>query len=173
MKIETLQNYNSIGLLVSKIYIFSLVSAFSQKNKTYNMGLCVCVCVCLCKILVPTYNFQTSYPIDTKFWLILQPFHHFIYVTAHSPTLPSLYLRHNSFTNPYVASPTSQLILQPVRRFTYVTTHSPTLTLFHLRHSSFSNSSFASPMLQALHSRHLESHPCEIGLFFNLCFRVR
>ena len=38
---------------------FSLVSAFSQKNKTYKVGLgvcvclclCVCVCVCLCKIL--------------------------------------------------------------------------------------------------------------------------
>ena len=29
----------------------------------------VCVCVCLCKILVPPINFQTSYPIDTKFWL--------------------------------------------------------------------------------------------------------
>ena len=30
--------------------LFSLVSAFSQKNKTYKIGLgvCVCVCVCLC-----------------------------------------------------------------------------------------------------------------------------
>ena len=28
--------------------------------------------------------------------LILQAFRHFTYVTAHSPTLPSLYLRHNS-----------------------------------------------------------------------------
>ena len=27
--------------------------------------------------------------------LILQPFRCFIYVTAHSPTLPSLYLRHS------------------------------------------------------------------------------
>ena len=43
--------------------------------------------------------------------LILQPFGHFTYVTAHSPTLPSLYLRHRSFSNPSVASPTSQLIL--------------------------------------------------------------
>ena len=39
---------------------------------------------------------------------------------AHSPTLPSLYLRHNSFSNPSVASPTLQLILQPFFRF-YVT----------------------------------------------------
>ena len=36
------------------LYIFSLVSAFSQKNKTYKMGLrvcvslCVCLCVCVC-----------------------------------------------------------------------------------------------------------------------------
>ena len=27
---------------------FSLVSAFSQKNKTYKMGIGVCVCVCTC-----------------------------------------------------------------------------------------------------------------------------
>ena len=35
-------------------------------------------------------------------------FRHFTYVTAHSPTLPSLYLRHSSFSNPFFASPTSQ-----------------------------------------------------------------
>ena len=79
--------------------------------------------------------------------LILQPFRCFTYVTAHSPTLLSLLLRHRFFT--YVtwraASPTSQLILQPFRRFTYVTAHSPTIPLLHLRHSSFSNPSFASP----------------------------
>ena len=53
--------------------LFSLVSAFSQKNMTYKTSLgvcvCVCVCVCLCTILTPPNNFQTSYPIDTKFWL--------------------------------------------------------------------------------------------------------
>ena len=59
--------------------------------------------------------------------LILQPFRHFTYVTAHSPTLPSLYLRHSSFSNPSVASPTSQLILQPFFRFFYVTGFSLTL----------------------------------------------
>ena len=53
--------------------------------------------------------------------LILQPFRHFIYVSTHSLTLPSLYLRHSSFSNLSVASPTSQLILQPFFRFTYVT----------------------------------------------------
>ena len=53
--------------------------------------------------------------------LILQAFRHFTYVTAHSPTLPSLYLRQNSFSNPSVASPRSQLILQPFFRFSYVT----------------------------------------------------
>ena len=46
--------------------------------------------------------------------LILQSFRHFTYVTTHSPTLPSLYLRH-------------QLISQPFCCFTYVTVHSPTL----------------------------------------------
>ena len=53
--------------------------------------------------------------------LILQPFSHFTYVTTHSPTLPSLYLRHILFSNPSVASPTSHLILQPFSRFSYVT----------------------------------------------------
>ena len=52
---------------------------------------------------------------------ILQTFSHFTYVTAHSPTLPSIYLRHNSFSNPSVASPMSQLILQPFFRLSYVT----------------------------------------------------
>ena len=45
----------------------------------------------------------------------------FTYVTAHSPTLPSFYLHHNSFYNPSIASPMSQLILQPFFRFSYVT----------------------------------------------------
>ena len=49
--------------------------------------------------------------------LILQAFSHFTYVTAHSPTLPSFYLRDSSFSNSSVASPTSQLILQPFFRF--------------------------------------------------------
>ena len=53
--------------------------------------------------------------------LILRSFHHFTYVTAHSPTLPSLYLRHSAFSNPSVASPTSQLILKPFFRFSYIT----------------------------------------------------
>ena len=101
--------------------------------------------------------------------LILQPFRHFTYVTTHSSTLPSLYLRHSSFYNPSVASHTSQLILQPFfrfsyitssslnspgepqlilqpfRRFTYVTNHSRTLPFLHLRRSSFFNPSVTSP----------------------------
>ena len=90
--------------------------------------------------------------------LILQPFRHFTYVTAHSITLPSLYLRRRSFSNSSVALPTSQFILQPFFRlyvisrahtpifpyFTYVTTHSPTLPSLYLHHSSFSNPSVAS-----------------------------
>ena len=48
-------------------------------------------------------------------------FRHFTYVTAHSPTLPSIYLRHNSFSNTSVTSPTSQLILQPFFRLSYAT----------------------------------------------------
>ena len=67
----------------------------------------------------------------------------FTYVTAHSPTLPSLYLRHSSFSDPSVASPKSQIILQPFRRFIYVTGYSPTFPLLHLLHRSFSNPSVA------------------------------
>ena len=62
---------------------------------------------------------------DIQGW-ILQAFSHFTYVTAHSPILPSLYLRHSSFSNPSFVSPTSQLILQPFR-FSYVTGFSLTL----------------------------------------------
>ena len=42
--------------------------------------------------------------------LILQPFCHFTYVTAHSATLLLLYLRHSSFSNPSFASLTSQAL---------------------------------------------------------------
>ena len=101
----------------------------------------------------------------------------FTYVTAHSQTLPLLYVRHSSFLNPFVALPTSQLILNPFRRFTYVTPHSPTLPLLHLRHSSFSNPSFASTTSQALHLIHLASHPWffyapsnQRNLLFMFCF---
>ena len=69
---------------------------------------------------------------------------------AHSPTFPSLHLRHNSLSNPSVALPTSQLILQPFRHFTYVTTHYPTLPSLYLRHSSFSNISVTSPTSQLI-----------------------
>ena len=85
--------------------------------------------------------------------LILQLFRHFTYVTAHSPTLPSLYLRHSSFSNPSVASPTSQLILQPC------SAHSTTFPSLHLRHSSFFNPSVASPTSQLI-----------LQPFFRLCY---
>ena len=57
--------------------------------------------------------------------------------SAHSPTFPSLHLRHNWFSNPSVAFPTSQFILQPFRCFTYVTVHSPTLLSLLLDHKLF------------------------------------
>ena len=47
---------------------------------------------------------------------------------AHSPTFPSLHLCHSSFSNPSVASPTSQFILQPLFRFSYVTGSSLNVT---------------------------------------------
>ena len=65
-------------------------------------------------------------------------------------SLPLLYLRHSSSSNPSVALPTSQLILLPFRCFTYVTGHSPTLPLLYLRHSSFSKLPVASPVSQLI-----------------------
>ena len=62
--------------------------------------------------------------------------------SAHSLTFPSLHLRHNSFSNPSVASPTSQLILQPFFRFSYVTGSSLTSPgeppmIFDVKYSKF------------------------------------
>ena len=105
-------------------------------------------------------SFSNPYvPLPTS-QLILLTFRCFTYLTAHfptllslflrhlchSPTFPSLHLCHSSFWNPSVA-------------FTCVTAHSPTLPLLHLRHRSFSNPSFASPTSQAFHVRHLASRP--------------
>ena len=103
---------------------------------------------------------------------------------ANSPTFPSLHLRHNSFSNPSVALPTSQLILQPFHRFTYatvhswaelnlqpfhhftfVTTHSPTLPLLmksvceqssfsKLSHFTYVTANSDSPSFPSLHLRH-------------------
>ena len=68
----------------------------------------------------------------------------------HVLTLLSPHLRQSSFSNPSVASSTSQLILKPFRRFTFVTAHSATLPSLYLRHSSFSNPSIASPTSQII-----------------------
>ena len=42
--------------------------------------------------------------------LILQPYRRFTYVTAHSPIVPLLHLRHSSLSNPSFASPTSRAL---------------------------------------------------------------
>ena len=69
---------------------------------------------------IHSLSFQSLHLRHRSFWfsklsvtsptwqLILQPFPRFTYVTAHSPTLPSLYLRHSSFSKPSFGSPTSQ-----------------------------------------------------------------
>ena len=59
-----------------------------------------------------------------------------------------------SFSNAYVASPTSQLILHPFHRFTYVTTHSTALPLFHLSNRHFTYITAHSPTLPPLLLRH-------------------
>ena len=69
---------------------------------------------------------------------------------AHSPSFPSLHLRHSSLSNFSATSHTSQLILQPFRHLTYVTTHSPTLPSLYLSHSSFSYPYIALPKPQLI-----------------------
>ena len=133
-----------------------------------------------CSFSYPSFDFPTSLALHlrhlasrpcTAALLILQPFRHFTYVTAHSPTFPSLYLSHSSFSNPSIALPTSQLILQLFRCFTYVTAHSPIFPSPYLRHSSFSNLSVTSPASRAqsptfpsLHLRHSSSSNPSVAL---------
>ena len=69
---------------------------------------------------------ELCYDYNCELCSLSKPFHHFTYVTAHSPTLSSLYLRHSSFSNPSVVSLTSQLIFQPFFCFSYVTASSLT-----------------------------------------------
>ena len=66
---------------------------------------------------------------------------------THSPTFPSLHLRHNSFSNLSVALPTSQLILKPFRCFTYVKAHFPTLLSLPLHTGSSLMSPGEPPMV--------------------------
>ena len=83
--------------------------------------------------------------------LILQTFHHFTYVTTHSPTLPSLYVRHGSFPKHSVALPTSHFILQPFFRFSYVTSSSLNSPGEHpMSRTPFSNLSVTSPTSQLI-----------------------
>ena len=83
-------------------------------------------------------SFSTLSVISPTSQFILQLFRQFTYITAHYTTLPSLHLRHSSFYNPSVVSPTSA---EP---------HSPTLPSLHLRRSSFYNPSVASPTSQLI-----------------------
>ena len=77
--------------------------------------------------------------------LILQPFCCFTYVTAHSPILLSVLLRHRLLT--YDTSP-GESPMEDRQMITHVAAHSPTLPSLYLRHSLFSNPSAASPTSQ-------------------------
>ena len=59
-------------------------------------------------ILQPFHRFTYIIGTSPTSQLILQPFRRFIYATAHSTTLLPLHIRHRTFYNPFVASPTSQ-----------------------------------------------------------------
>ena len=108
------------------------------------------------------YNEQSSFSnisvTSPTLQLIIEPFRRFTYITAHSPTLLLLHLRHSSFSNPSVALPTSQLILQPFCRFIYVTAHSPTLLLLLLCHSPWCYLAHNSVCIRVLHT--VLSHQC-------------
>ena len=93
--------------------------------------------------------------------LILQSLRCFTYVTAHSPILTLLHLRHSSAHSPNLPSLhlRHSSFSKPFRRFTYVTAHSPILTLLHLRHSSGH-----SPNFPSLHLRHSSFSNPSVGL---------
>ena len=108
---ETFVSIFSLTPTVRFLYWSSDVSYLTVKNLTVGVRLKMETKVsvtCTCK----------------KDLLILQPF-------------LSLHLRHNLFSNPSVALPTSQLILQPFRCFTYITVHSPILLSLLLCHKFF------------------------------------
>ena len=98
----------------------------------------------LFKSLKPLKNLSMRWPLITinfcqeavslcgRFSKFSEEFHR-----AHSPTFPSLHLRHNSFSNSSVILPTSQLSLEPFHCFTYITVHSPTLLSLLLCHKLF------------------------------------
>ena len=79
---------------------------------------------------------------------ILQPFCTFTYITAHSPTLLLLYLRHSSCSNPSFASLTLQVL--HLIHLASCRAHSPTFLSLHLHHNSFSNPSVALPSSQLI-----------------------
>ena len=66
-------------------------------------------------------SISTFFPFLFSFWF---PFPGLLWTNLNSPTFPSHHLRHKSFSNPSVASPTSQFILQPFFRFFYATSSS-------------------------------------------------
>ena len=132
-------NFNLRWLRLSRPALWSLLNNSGLDGR----GLSVCWNPdCRCRRLLPKYRrlpFSGFLPLDVSSpavgdifrsgrWRCVRcrgsfskPFRHFTYITAHSPTLPSLYLHHNSFSNSSVASPTSQFILQTFFRFSYVT----------------------------------------------------
>ena len=120
--------------------------------------------------------------------------------SAHSPTFPSLRLYHSSFSNPFIASPTSQLILwcdvgeakeglvnelwrrwsnKKGCRMSYdigSSAHSPTFPSLRLCHSSFSNPSIdllaSQLILQPFHCfTYITAHSPTLLLLL-LCYRL-
>ena len=76
----------------SKVQSVSFQSCFffeKKKDIKWAAGVCVCVCVCgVSTVLFPPNNFQTSYPINTKFWL-----HTVSYRNSPTPLIPFLNLK--------------------------------------------------------------------------------
>ena len=84
----SLSEYSRLTLVISWLYITILLS----ETRTY---LTLCWGASLSTVASDTSQ------------LIIGPFRCFTYLTAHSPTLPLLHLRHSSFSNPSFVSPTS------------------------------------------------------------------
>ena len=91
-------NANNIRIEIARI----MVEQLKRMNAHFILRREKCVNAC--------YSFSNLSVTTPTSQLILQLFRRFTYVTAHSPTLPLLHLRHSSFFNPSFTSPTSQTL---------------------------------------------------------------
>ena len=103
------------------IHFTSSFASFMVRKNTEYLKLMYTLFEMLFLINEMRWEYNCRFECSRRHWKSKAIRSSFFMSTAHSLTFPSLILRHNSFSNPSVASPTSQFILQPFFRFSYVT----------------------------------------------------